>query len=202
MNSFNQSKSGFTLAEVIIAMTISAFVLTASYAAIISLAKGSESMINYSEMNGQSRKAMEIFGRDARMAKDVNTFASSKVTMLREMWDSNTNSYKDRFVTYLYVQNAGIFSRQVNTVSIVSGAKVPGTQLSSEILLYDVDELSFNYYRLVDPDIVDYSPIAKSKLEVKHVQIEARIRRNVLRMQNTNYIISARFMMRNKDVSE
>ena len=202
MNNALRSKGGFSLAEVVVAMTISTFILASSYAAIISLAKGSESMINYSEMNNQGRIALEIFGRDARMASDVRDFGQSKFTMLRQVYDRGASDYVERFVTYEHIPDAGTFARRVYAVNTINGGKVPGNLLNNEILLYDVDELTFFYYRLVDPDIPNYDPIARTVLEVKHVQLEARIQRRVLNLTNTNYIISARFMMRNKDVGE
>ena len=202
MNIKQQSKAGFSLVEVLIAMVISVFILASSYATIISLAKGSESMINFSEMNTQSRIALEMFGRDARMTEDVTTFTTTKFTGKRELWDSQTNKYVDRFITYEFVPQAGTFTRTVNEVRIVKKAETPGTQVSQDTLLFDVEELNFYYYRLVDPEIPNYDPIAKTVLEVKHVQLEAKLKRRVLNLDNTNYIISARFMMRNKDVSE
>ena len=195
-----KSKSGFSLMEVMVAVTISAFILTSAYAAIISLATGSESLMNYSEMNSQSRKAIELFGRDARATANVNTFSTSRFTLLREVWTGSY--YADRFVTYDYVSAAGTFSRIENSAVLVKGALVPGAEVSRKILLYDVEELNFKYYRLYDPEIKDYDPIARTRLEVKHVQIEAKLLRNVLTNENTNYIISARFMMRNKNVGE
>jgi prepilin-type N-terminal cleavage/methylation domain-containing protein len=197
-----QSKAGFSLVEVLVAMVISVFILASSYATIISLAKGSESMINFTEMNTQTRQALELFGRDARMSDEVYTFTSSKFSGLRELWDRTTNGYVERYITYEYVPSAGTFTRSVQNVNIVSGAKVPGSVLSRETLLFDVEEMNFYYYRLVDPEIPNYDPIARTVLEVKHVQLEAKLKRTVLNLDNTNYIISARFMMRNKDVGE
>ena len=194
------SKSGFSLAEVMVAVTISAFVLTSAYAAIISLAKGTESLVNYTEMNGQSRVALEIFGRDARATSEVYHYGTNRFTLLREIW--NGSSYVDRFVTYIYVPEAGTFSRVERSVSIIKGERVPGIEMEREILLYDVEELNMAYFRLYDPEIKDFDPVARTIPEVKHVQIEAKLLRNVLNSENTNYIISARFMMRNKYVSE
>ena len=161
MNKQQNSKAGFSLVEVLVTMVISVFILASSYATIISLAKGSESMINFSEMNTQTRVALEVFARDARMCADVHTFEL----------DKSTRGAPPRIG--------------------------PGATL-----LFDVEEMNFFYYRLVDPDIPNYDPIAQTKLEVKHVQLEAKLRRSVLNLDNTNYILSARFMMRNKDVGE
>lgn len=190
------SRSGFTLAEVLITITISGFILTSAYAAIISLAKGTESLVNYTEMNNHSRRALELFGRDARSTSDVHDWTSSKCTIRRKLW--NGSSYSDRFITYEFHTNAGTLTRSIYTVA----NDAPGTLLGTEILLYDVEDLFFTYYRLHDPEIADYDPLARSLLEVKHVQLEALLERKVLTTKNTNYIISARFMMRNKHVAE
>jgi len=194
------SKAGFSLAEVVMAVSISAFVLTSAYAAIISLAKGTESLVNYAEMNGNSRTTLEIFGRDARATRDVYNYDTNRFTLLRKTW--NGSDYVDRFVTYFYVPEAGTFSRVERRSSIVKGERVPGDEVKREILLYDVEDLKLSYFRLHDPEIVEFDPVARTIPEVKHVQLEAKLVRNVLNAKNTNYIISARFMMRNKYVSE
>ena len=202
MKKQQNSKAGFSMVEVLVAMTISVFILASSYACIISLAKGSESMINFTEMNTQTRIALERFGRDARMASNVYEFTDKKCSILRQVWDPASNSYVRRYVIYDYVADAGTFTRSVHRASLVKGEFVPSTLINREILLFDVEEMNFYYYRLVDPDIPNYDPIARTKLEVKHVQLEAKLRRSVLNLDNTNYIFSARFMMRNKDVGE
>ena len=185
------------MAEVLIAVTVFAFVLTSAYAAIMSLAKGTESLVNYTEMNNLSRNALEIFARDARMTKEVYDWTDTKFTCKRKVWTGS--SYVYRYITYEYVPNAGTFTR---TVFTVDANDTPGTELESEILLYDVEDLNLVYYRMYDPEIQNYDPIARSELEVKHVQLEALLTRNVLTTENSNYIISARFMMRNKYVAE
>jgi prepilin-type N-terminal cleavage/methylation domain-containing protein len=200
MNMKKNANAGFSLVEILVAMTISVFILASSYATIISLAKGSESMINFSEMNTQTRSALEMFGRDARMCKNVLDFSATKFTGLREIWDPSTSTYVDRYVSYEHVPTAGTFKRTVYAKKPLVGGL--GAVISSDDLLFDVEEMNFYYYRLVDPEIPDYDPIALTKLEVKHVQLEAKLKRTVLNLDNTNYIISARFKMRNKDVSE
>ena len=202
MNKHPNSKAGFSLVEVLVAMTISLFILASSYACIFSLAKGSESMINFTEMNTQTRIALEIFARDGRMTEDIEVFEQTKCAILRDFWDPTTDSYVSRFVTYEHVPEAGTFTRTIQRANLVKGELVPGTLIDRETLLFDVEEMNFYYYRLVDPEIPDYDPIARTQLEVKHVQLEAKLRRSVLNLDNTNYIISARFMMRNKDVGE
>jgi type II secretory pathway component PulJ len=186
----NNPKAGFSLAEVMVAMTISMFILATSYATILSLAKGSESMINFSEMNGQSRIALEQFGRDARMASDVisdkdHGFSST------EMWIQRRTSASDTtpiLVGYIFDANSKTFRRLVQDQF--------GNSINDQILLYDVEALDLYYYRYKNDED------ALNPLETKHVQLEATLQRNVLNLKNTNYILSARFVMRNKDVTQ
>lgn len=182
------------MVEVMVATTISMFILASSYATIMSLAKGSQSMINFSEMNSQTRVALEMFGRDARMASDVTTATANTLTVEKKLYINSINAYRNCSITYAFVSAANTFRRTVIRLDT-------GATLEDRILLYDVDELKFTYYSLINPNDPWVSPIANNNLEVKHVQLEAKLQRNVLNIDNTNYIISARFMMRNKDVS-
>ena len=197
------SRSGFTLVEVMVALTISTFILASAYATLISLAKGSESMINYTEMNTQARYALELFGRDARMADDVHTFTSTRFVMRRKMWDRDTDRYETRFVEYVYEPTSEIFSRIVYDTTVKSGKEVPdfSTILSDQILVFWMKSMDLNYYNLVDTGDPEKNK-AKTALEIKHVRMKATIQTNVLNLINTDEIISARFMMRNKNVSE
>jgi prepilin-type N-terminal cleavage/methylation domain-containing protein len=187
------SKEGFSLVEVMVAMTISVFLLASAYATIFSLAKGSESMVNFSEMNTQSRNALELFGRDMRMAEDVlqDDWNSNSVVIQRRLMDGTP-----LFVRYVFVvataNTGGHFRRQ-------EWSQYPGNAgthlINDRVILYDVDELDMNYYRYKRDEV------ALNPLETKHIQLEAKLQREVLGITNTNYIISARFMMRNKDVT-
>lgn len=175
-------KSGFTLVEVMVGLTIATFLLASSYATLISLSKGTESMINFSEMNGQTRFALELFGRDSRMASAVKHARNKSFRLVREMGGSEIE------VRYRYVPDSGIFERiQFDSSGSVSERRT---------LLYDVEEMNFNYYtaRQVKTN-------GSGLADIKHVQIEAKLERKVLNITNTNYIISARFMMRNRHVA-
>jgi prepilin-type N-terminal cleavage/methylation domain-containing protein len=181
MNIHNR-KSGFSLVEVMVALTIATFLLASSYATLISLSKGTESMINFSEMNGQTRYALELFGRDSRMASGVKHARKRSFRMEREMGGNPIE------VRYRFLANSGIFERLQYDSS--------GSLTDRRTLLYDVEEMNFNYYtaRQVKTN-------GSGLADIKHVQIEAKLERKVLNITNTNYIISARFMMRNRHVA-
>lgn len=167
----NGLRGGFTLIEVMVAMTIGTLLLASAYTTLLSLAKGSQSVVNYTEMNTQTRHALEIFGRDARMAEDVKTATALRAVLVVE---GDT-------VEYRYEPTAKVLYR------IVKGG-------TPRAVIFDVEDLTLNYYTLRhDP--------TNNPLEVKHIQLEAMLERRVISLANTNYIISARFMMRNKHVS-
>jgi prepilin-type N-terminal cleavage/methylation domain-containing protein len=177
-----KNKSGFSLVEVMVSMTIATFILASSYATLISLSKGTESMVNFSEMNAQTRIALEYFGRDARMASAVIHASTTSFRLEREMGGNQIE------VRYRYVPDSKIFER----IQFDSSGNVT----ERRTILYDVDELFFNYYT------ARQNPTNGTGLaDIKHVQLEAKLERNVLNITNTNYIISARFMMRNKHVA-
>ena len=100
-------------------------------------------------------------------------------------------------IYYVYMPNTGTFSRTIfvddnetdpskKTVASINGARTT--------FLYDVDELNLKYYNFRQSQTTNHR-------EIKHVQIEGLMERRVLNLTNTNYVISARFMMRNKDVT-
>lgn len=164
-----------TLPEVLIAVVLSGLVLAAATGSLLFLAKTSKGLGNYQEMNMASRFALEDFGSDARMTAQVNSASTSSVSL--EVYDSTGGLTT---VAYSYDSSAGTFSR--NTGGVV------------DVILKDVEALSLIYYNL-------YGNPTTNKLEVKEIQLQAEMKRNVLSIKNTNEIISARFMMRNRAVS-
>lgn len=180
---------GFTLSEVVIAMTLSVFVAGFAFATILALAKGSESMINFTEMNAQTRLAIETFGRDARMANSVLVQEFSSSSIILRVPDANTGILRD--IRYLYDPTSQTFSREV-WENLYDSNQDPD---SSKILITHVDNLTFNGYTVLNEETT-HAP------DVKHIQLEALLIRSILNIENSNYILSARFMLRNKNASE
>ena len=168
-------KNGFTLAEVLVAISLAGMVLAFSVGSLVFLARTSKGTWNYQEMNVQSRFALEKFASDARMTADVNTASSSQVSL--EVYNSDGSTTT---VVYQFIDDRDVFVR------IVGGVE--------EVLLEDVDTLDLKYYTL-------RRELTTSRLAVKEIQLEAVMQREVLSATNTNEIISARFMMRNRSVS-
>lgn len=166
---------GFSLAELLIATAIAAMILTVAASTVVTLAKGSRSLMNYTEMNTQSRHALDNLGLYLRSASDVHTATSTRLVIDRIDHAGNTEK-----IAYDYDPDA-------RTLTMTRGGL-------ARIILTDVDSLSFNYFTLRQAPTLN-------PLEVKHVQLEAELTRDVLSLTNHNYIISARFMLRNRRVS-
>lgn len=168
---------GFTLPEMMISIVLMAIVLSMTASAVLALAKGSQSLVNYSEMNTESRFALENLGRHLRSASDVISVSETTFQIKRVNGSGATEEIQ-------YVHNPSTRTFTMNNLSTGE----------TDVLLNDVNSLTLNYYTLrQDP--------TTAPLEVKHIQLEAELTRDVLTLTNRNYIISARFMLRNRRVS-
>lgn len=168
-------KRGFTLVEVMVAALISGVVLATATGSLLFLAKSTAGIANYQEMNMTTRYTLELFASDARMTADVNFATSTTVSL--EVYDS---SGALETVIYSYDPDNAQFSRTVG------GA--------TRILLSDVDSVDLKYFTLRRDETTVL-------VEMKEIQLQVVMSRNVLNVGNTNEILSARFMMRNRSVS-
>ncbi len=179
---------GFTVVELIVSMTISAFVLTSMVATFIVFAQGSESVAAYTEMSKQSRKALEVFVRDMLAAENVTNATQYDLTVVYP----KTTYYDELTVRYTYDESVGIFSR--------IEWDEDGDLISNDTILDGVEQFAFEYF---DPlgGVLSYST-ESLLLSVKSVRIDAEMLRAISDSDATDYIISARFMMRNRPVTQ
>lgn len=193
----SKGRGGFTLVEIMAVVVISSMLVLAAYTTIMSLARGSKSMVNFSEMNTQTRWGIEIFGRDVRMGSAVRweDFGPTGVVIRRATVVDASGTVDMQDFAYLYDADAKTFRREVWAPEYDPENhpeyRVDG---SSRVLLTDVEELKLHYYTARQES-------TSNPADVKHIQLEAKLERTVINLKNTNYIISARFMMRNKNVS-
>lgn len=176
------SRRGFTLAEVLVSMALAGIVIAASTGSLMFMAKSTAGMGNYQDMNSSSRYSLEQFGTDARMTVDVKAAATDFVAL--DTWAGTGVTTR---IEYVFNAAAGTLTRQVKN----SG----GAVIESRVFLRDVSDLALIYYQ------VDRSETT-SLASIKEIQLQATMRRRALNVGNTNEIISARFMMRNRAVGE
>lgn len=186
-----QAKSdaaGFTIAELIVATAISGVVLASMVGTFLTFAVGARSIGAYTAMSKDSRIVLEYFARDMRAAEDVSEATVSTLTVEYP----ETSFYKGSSVTYDYDKDAKLLFRIEEDNS--------GNEVSNEVLLEGVEQFAFSYFDpLGDSLSLDTASIL---LSVKSVQVDAEMLRDISRTEATDYIISARFMMRNRPVTD
>ena len=170
------ARKGFTLVEVIITMTLITILIAGALTAITTISQGSTALTNYTVMSTNGRQALELIARDLRMGFDVNSASKFKLDFDIYGKAGTTNNI-------VYEFNS---SKNELTKTIDGGAQI--------IVMDDLRNFSFNYFDLS-------RNTTTAPISIKEVQIEGILERKSLSVSNTNHIISARFMMRNRAVS-
>jgi prepilin-type N-terminal cleavage/methylation domain-containing protein len=180
-------EAGFTLVEVMIATTISSFVLLGVITTFLMIGRNGYNAANYSIMESEARRALEQFSEEARMANAIVWTDSNTITLTV----AGSSTYT---VTYAYDSStsgatAQCFYRMLGAV---------GSGNSKLILVHNVTDFSFRRYKVINA--VDYT--ASNDLETKQIQITLRaVRTGVTTVATTNAVLSARVVLRNKLVT-
>ena len=182
----------FTLVELMFSMTILMIALGSITGTFMVFAKSSASLGEYVDMSSESRKALELFSRDVRAADGIAVIGatSSNGVVYTEQGLNLTfpDYYGNRSVTYSYDSTSGILRRIEN---------YEGTQSESN-LLTGMQQFKIQLFQAPGDDFESISgPVASVNEWAKSLQLDAELIRTVVTLDNTDYIISARFMMRN-----
>lgn len=167
-------RDGYSLLELIIATTLGALVSTAVFSLFLFVARSSLGIVNYSEMNTESRFGLELLGRDVRSAQQIAS-GFSEETFELTLPGGATVSYRYR-------------------------PEAPGRPLVREdpsgeetVILSGVEALRFLYFDLQGGS-------ATVPLHVKQIQLQTRLVRRTVSFDNTERVVSARYVLRNKEV--
>lgn len=177
---------GFTLVEVMISAALASFLLVAVLTSFLFLGRTGANMQNYTEMEVQARRAIETFAEDVRMAKDATWNSPNSLTLTVVTSSGTTATY-----TYAYSSTTGQLTRQTatTTTTLVSG----------------ITSFSFTAYKINTNQITlttDSAVLAAASSMTKQVQISLRaVRKTQTVTDATNSVISARFILRNKQVT-
>ncbi len=179
-NGEGKSRSGFTIAELMVATTLFLVVGGIAMSSVLALMGGSTRLAEYVLMNNTSHRVLETFARDIRMANDVIDHPTKHtLNFTRPNWDDPT---VHDTIRYRFVPEERALFRRIN--------EEPERAILNN--LEDFELRCFNILR---------NPTTH-RLEVKEVQIDAVMARRIVSTRVSNHIISARFMMRNKRVAE
>jgi type II secretory pathway pseudopilin PulG len=171
---------GMTLVEIMIGATIGSFVLTAVITTFLFMGRSGANVQNYSDMESQARKALELFAEDVRQASAIT-------------WTSNQNvllTVNGNGIRYSYA--GGVFTR-TNTASGAASNLITGIH-SFEFMAYNITGATL--------PLVTATDLTNAGKQTKQLQISLEARRkSTTVVAATNTVLSARFILRNKRVT-
>lgn len=172
---------GVTLVELVVGMSISAVVMAAIFGSFNFLARSSLLTVSYAEMDLQARVGLETLARDVRMASDIQNVTANGMTLVVPNLASP--------VRYDFVPAKQSFYRNYG-------------QPGEKRLISGIDQFVLKLYS-INRDALG-QPLETTNLsEVKQLQIQLReVRAGAARATVTNNVISARYVLRNKDAHD
>ncbi|MFP4070196.1 MAG: prepilin-type N-terminal cleavage/methylation domain-containing protein [Opitutales bacterium] len=174
-----RGRRGFSLVEMMVTASLLALVLGSIIPTFSFFSKSISSLGNYSLMSQESRGGLERVGRDLHAAVDLTLAEVDELTlaMPAELGGGS--------VDYRYDADRRILTR---------GVTDGGGVRTEEVLFEDVAAFQFVYYNRLGVVVTDSPSIFA---ETKNVQVDAKLLKKVITTETSDYIISARFLMRN-----
>lgn len=171
-------RRGFTLVEVMISAALSSFILAGVLSTFLFLGRSGANLRNYSDMETQARRGLEIFAEDVRQASAIT-------------WDTETQcTLTVNAASVVYTYDSGSASLQRNGTAIITGITA-GTFAFSAFNVTGTE---------MDLDTAAKRTIASSSTKQLQITLEAT-RTNTTVVDATNTVLSARFILRNKIVT-
>lgn len=182
-----RSARGFTLVEVMVSALLSGMILAGVLSAFLMLGRSGYNAASYSIMEAESRRALEIFSQEARAAQNIVWSSTNSVTLTVV---SSSGNYQ---VAYTYdPSTSGNSSKCFYRVLLSDPTR------TKQILVRNVSDFAFRRYKVING--VDY--VAYNDIETKQLQITLRsVRTGSTTVNATNAVLSARVVLRNKQVS-
>lgn len=183
---------GFTLTEVIIAATLSTFMLAGILSAFLMIGRTGFLASSYSELEAETRRALDLFGQDARKATGLHWNTSQSVTLTLPTATNATT-----LVTYAYDSaSAGATSKCFYRLVGDDASTLP-----RRILVHNVSaDFTFRRYKLEQTGVTDNS--AANDAETKQLEVVLRATRSGTTVVAANQsALSARYVLRNKRVA-
>ncbi len=171
-------RRGFTLVEVLIGATLSSVILAGVLSTFLFLGRSGANMQSYSDMETEARRGLELFAQDVRQASAIVWNSAESVTL-------NVNSVN---ITYSYDGAQRIFFR--NGFQLINGV-TPGT-------------FAFRAFNVAGGEMLVATAAQRTAASAgtKQLQLSLQASRfNTTVVAATNTVLSARFILRNKNVT-
>lgn len=180
----NRANAGLTLVEVMIAAGIGSFVMTGVLSVVLMMGRSGVAASNYADMEAQSRRAVDEFAQDVRMASDLTWNGGTSVTLT--VPDNYTSSGNK--VTYGYDSSAsGATARCFYRVA-AAGPVTAGRF----VLARNVTALTFQRFTRTNTAAAD-------DFSAKRLQLTMNLRTTARTTVDQNtLVISASYVLRNK----
>ncbi|MBI5688737.1 MAG: hypothetical protein HZC55_01470 [Verrucomicrobia bacterium] len=174
--------AAFSLVEVIIGSSLASFLLAGILSTFLFMGRAGANLWNYSDMETQARRALEVFAEDVRQASAITWNTSTSVTLV-----VNSTS-----VVYAYDSTTGVFYRQIGSDvrRLITGI-APGSFL-------------FKSYNLAGSEmpLATTANLTAASSSTKQLQVSLEASRTTRTVTTaTNLVLSARYILRNKIVT-
>jgi Tfp pilus assembly protein PilW len=170
---------GFTLVEVMVALTLSMIVLAGVMSSFLMVGRTSMNVSNYSVAEAEIRRAVEEFSQDVRMARDVKWNSATSITLT---------------VPYQYVAdgNQVTYAFDAATKSFYRQPGGPASTAARTIFVRELVNVEFSRFNRLNLE-------AATDPETKRVQVTMTVRRTRSTLvAATTALVSASFTLRNK----
>lgn len=182
---------GLTLLEAMISVALSGLVLASVLSTFLMIGRTSFNSTSYSQIEAETRRALETFGQDARLARDIRWHNDQSVTLKHAGASGAVTSVSYAYDNVAGSPTQGCFYRVIGDDPLATPRLV---------LVRDVTEVTFNRYKLEQPGVV--SNTAANDLETKQLQLTLRsMRRGATTVAASQAALSASYILRNKRVT-
>lgn len=169
---------GFTLVEVLIGASLSTVILAGVLMTFLFLGRSGANLQNYSDMEAEARRGLELFAQDVRQASAITWNSEVSVTL----------TVNAAAITYAYDSAQRVFFR--NGFRLINGV-TPGT---FSLTGYNLNGIALNTTNAAQRLVANTA--------TKQLQLSLQATRTSTTVVDaTNTVLSARFILRNKQVT-
>jgi type II secretory pathway component PulJ len=182
-----RKQSGFTLAEVVVASTISVLVIMVSTQLLLTIVRVEAKSANNYVMDSESVEFVRQFSGDVLAAQNVVASTKDKIELTLLRYGGNTESVK-----YEIEQDSA--PEKKNRYSLRRYSNASGQQDHDDIV-NDIVEYSFNYY--------DYTKkITDNPKDIRYLQIVMQLARTSNSKTYSRKVVTPWLLLRNKQIAE
>lgn len=170
----SQSRRGWTLVELMVAMLAGSVILAAVMATTIFVSKSFIAIGNYNDLNRASRIALDTMSRDIRNAEGLVYYSSNYIVLTNQ---------DTTFTTYMWNPNTSVFTRYHGT--------------NATVLLRDCDTLTFHVYQQNPTNDFQFA-YASTPAMARLVDVSWRCARSIIgAIINSESVQTAKIVIRN-----